>query len=95
MLNIVLVIAASVSYFKYQRPVQSWSAGQQYITVDDGIWQHARPDLGDLRLYSSSRKYCRRSSELNSRMQRTLAGRMIARGQTGIRRCSGLQLLAR
>jgi len=51
-LSTVLMVAASVSYFKYQRPVQSSNAGQQYITVDDGIWQHARPDLGDLRLYS-------------------------------------------
>lgn len=30
------------------------SAGQRYIVVDDAMWQHARPDLGDVRLYSTS-----------------------------------------
>jgi hypothetical protein len=52
MLSTVVMIAASFTYFKYDRPVQSWRPGQEYITVDDAIWQHARPDLGDLRLYS-------------------------------------------
>lgn len=48
----LLMFASSVTYFKYQRPVQSAQPGQQYIAVDETIWQHARPDLGDLRLYS-------------------------------------------
>lgn len=49
----IALIGASPSYFKYQRSVQSISSGQQYITVDNVIWQHARPDLGDLRVYNS------------------------------------------
>jgi hypothetical protein len=49
----IALIGASLSYFKYQRPVEPIRAGQQqYITVDDAMWQHARPDLGDLRLFS-------------------------------------------
>jgi uncharacterized protein DUF3999 len=48
----ILMISSSVSYFKYQRPLKAVRSGQQYITVDDAIWQHARPDLGDLRLYN-------------------------------------------
>jgi hypothetical protein len=48
----MLMISSSVSYFKYQRRVEAVHSGQQYITVDDAVWQHARPDLGDLRLYN-------------------------------------------
>jgi hypothetical protein len=48
------VFAASpVSYLKYERPIHlSTAGGQQYIVVDEAIWKHARPDLGDLRLYA-------------------------------------------
>lgn len=48
----LLMFVSSMSYFKYQRPVQPSQPGQQYIVVDETIWQHARPDLGDLRLYN-------------------------------------------
>jgi len=50
-LALVLFASASISYFKYQRPVQLSGAGQHYVAVDETIWKHARPDLGDLRLY--------------------------------------------
>jgi len=30
----------------------SSSGGPRYIVVDEAIWKHARPDLGDLRLYA-------------------------------------------
>jgi hypothetical protein len=46
-----LFAGASISYFQYQRPVQLSGAGQHYITVDEAAWNHARPDLGDLRIY--------------------------------------------
>jgi Protein of unknown function (DUF3999) len=49
---LALFASPSVSYFQHQRPVQISAAGQQYIVVDESIWQHARPDLGDLRLYA-------------------------------------------
>jgi Protein of unknown function (DUF3999) len=51
---LALFAVSPVSYLKYKRPVHiSSSGGQQYIVVDEGIWKHARPDLGDLRLYAS------------------------------------------
>ena len=49
---LVLVAGPSISYFKYQRAVQPPAAGQNYLVVDESVWQHARPDLADLRLYS-------------------------------------------
>lgn len=56
LLGLALVVLAgpSIPYFKYQRPVQPPAAGQSYLVVDESIWQHARPDLADLRLYSGS-----------------------------------------
>lgn len=49
---LVLSAGPSLSYFKYQRPVQLTGAGQHYLVVDESIWKHARADLGDLRLYA-------------------------------------------
>jgi hypothetical protein len=49
---LILFASPSVSYFRYQRPVQLLATGQQYIVVDEAIWKHARPDLADLRLYN-------------------------------------------
>lgn len=49
---ILFVFLSSLSYFKYQRPVQTSRAGQQYVAIDETIWKRARPDLGDLRLYN-------------------------------------------
>jgi hypothetical protein len=38
---------------KYERSIHLSTSGvQQYIVVDEAIWKHARPDLGDLRLYA-------------------------------------------
>jgi hypothetical protein len=52
LLLLAMLFNASVSYFKYFREVQGGSADhQQYVIVDETIWQHARPDLADLRLY--------------------------------------------
>ena len=49
---LVLLGGPSLSYFKYQRPVQLAGVGQHYLVVDESVWKHARPDLADLRLYS-------------------------------------------
>jgi len=49
---LILFVSPSISYFHYQRPLQVAGAGQQYVIVDESVWQHARPDLGDLRLYA-------------------------------------------
>ncbi len=57
LLALLLFAGPSVSFFKYERVIPATSsAGQHYIVVDETIWQHARPDLGDLRLYSGDRE---------------------------------------
>jgi len=48
----VLLGSPSLSYFKYERPIQLTGVGQQYVIVDETIWKHSRSDLGDLRLYA-------------------------------------------
>lgn len=51
---LAVLVSASLSYFKYSRDVQGAAAGHQnYFVVDETVWQHANPDLGDLRLYAS------------------------------------------
>ena len=52
LLTCVLLGSPSLSYFKYERPIQLSGAGQQYVIVDETLWKHARSDLGDLRLYA-------------------------------------------
>ena len=47
-------LAANVSfgYFRYERPANpAKTTGQHYVAVDETLWQHARPDLGDVRIY--------------------------------------------
>jgi hypothetical protein len=57
LLATLLIAGPSISYFKYQRQLQaSNSSGQHYVVADETLWQHARPDLGDLRLYSAERE---------------------------------------
>ncbi len=53
---IALFATPQLSYFKYDRAVETTGVGQRYIVVDDAIWQHARPDLGDLRLFAGARE---------------------------------------
>ncbi len=51
----LLLAGPSVSYFQYERPVSAaGSSGQHYFVVDASIWQHSRPILRDLRLYSGN-----------------------------------------
>ena len=52
LLAAMLLAGSSISFFKYQRPVQVTAAGQHYFTVDETVWKNARRDLGDLRLYN-------------------------------------------
>jgi hypothetical protein len=52
----IIFAAPAIPYFKYQRPVQAQPGGQRYVAVDEAIWKNARPDLGDLRLYSGEQK---------------------------------------
>ncbi len=53
LLGFVLAASPSIPYFKYQRPVPTAASGQHYFVVDETVWKHARPDLGDLRLYAA------------------------------------------
>jgi hypothetical protein len=48
-----LFASASIPYFKYFREVGGAGAGQHHVVIDETVWQHARPDLGDLRLYAA------------------------------------------
>ena len=49
----LFLLVPSASHSKYQRSVQTSAAGQNYVAVDETIWNHARRDLGDLRLGSA------------------------------------------
>ncbi|HEY6968365.1 MAG TPA: DUF3999 family protein [Candidatus Angelobacter sp.] len=53
LLAVTVFFSASVSYLRYFRDVKGSGDHQQYVVVDETVWQHARPDLADLRLYSS------------------------------------------
>src|ERR1700748_652896 len=52
LLALIVFASPSISYFKFQRPVQVTGGGQHYFIVDEAIWKNAQPDLGDLRLYN-------------------------------------------
>ena len=52
-LAVTVFFSASVSYLRYFRDVKGGGDHQQYVVVDETVWQHARPDLADLRVYSS------------------------------------------
>jgi hypothetical protein len=56
-LAILLATSPALSYFKYQRQIGTASArGQHYAVVDETVWQHALPNLGDLRLYAGGKE---------------------------------------
>ncbi len=47
-------LSQGTSSLEFQRGVElAAGASQQYVVVDTTIWAHARPDLGDVRLYSA------------------------------------------
>ncbi len=57
MLVVFLIATPSISYFQYARqlgPIQP--GGQHYIALDENVWQHAHPDLADLRIYSGEKE---------------------------------------
>jgi hypothetical protein len=56
LLAAAVVAGPAIPYFKYQRPVQAEPGGQRFLAVDEEIWKNARPDLGDLRLYSGQQE---------------------------------------
>jgi hypothetical protein len=57
LLAALLTAGSSISYFHYQRQLQAFhSSGQHYAVADETFWQHARPDLGDLRIYLAEKE---------------------------------------
>jgi hypothetical protein len=52
----VIFAGPSIPYFKYQRPVEVQPGGQRFVAVDEQVWKNARPDLGDLRMYSGQQE---------------------------------------
>ena len=55
-LSLVFVLATTsgplISYFTNVRDISiSQPSGQNYFAVDEEVWDHARPDLADLRIY--------------------------------------------
>jgi hypothetical protein len=87
LLATMIFAGPSIPYFKYQRPVQMKPGGQQFVAVDEQIWKNARPDLGDLRLYSGQQEVpyalmvARGSRENDSRDVRVLQ-QSVANGKT-------------
>ncbi|HLK53184.1 MAG TPA: DUF3999 family protein, partial [Candidatus Angelobacter sp.] len=57
LLALIVFASPSISYFKFQRPVQVTGSGQHYFIVDEAIWKNAQPDLGDLRLYNGQTEH--------------------------------------
>jgi Protein of unknown function (DUF3999) len=63
-LFVVLATSPAISYFKFLRQIGTASAsGQHYAVVDETVWQHALPNLDDLRLYAAGKEipYARRT----------------------------------
>jgi hypothetical protein len=57
LLALLLVTSPAIPYFKYQRNIGSPSvSGQHYAVVDETVWQHALPNLNDLRLYAAGKE---------------------------------------
>jgi len=57
LLAVFLATSPAISYFKYQRHIASGnSGGQHYVVLDESVWQHALPNLDDLRLYSAGKE---------------------------------------
>jgi hypothetical protein len=53
----LLTTTPAISYFKYERQIGPASAsGQHYVVVDETLWQHALPNLDDLRLYAAGKE---------------------------------------
>ena len=57
LLALLLVADPTISYFKFHRQITTpGESGQHYAVVDEAVWAHALPYLGDLRLYSSGKE---------------------------------------
>jgi Protein of unknown function (DUF3999) len=87
LLALAIFAGPSISHFKYQRPVQAELARQRFVTVDEQIWKNARPDLGDLRLYSGQQEVpyaliVERGSRENDRQDVRVLQQSVVDGKT-------------
>jgi Protein of unknown function (DUF3999) len=87
LLAAVIFAGPSIPYFKYQRPVQVQPGGQRFVAVDEQIWKNARPDLGDLRLYSGQQEVpyaliVERGSRENDRQDVRVLQQSVVDGKT-------------
>ena len=95
LLAALLTAGSSISYFHYQRQLPALnSSGQHYAVADETLWQHARPDLDDLRIYLAEKEIPYRltieqgSSETEQRQCRVLQPGTVGNA-TGIELISG------
>ncbi|MBZ5661354.1 MAG: DUF3999 domain-containing protein [Acidobacteriia bacterium] len=57
LLAVLLVTSPAIPYFKYQRKLAAPNAsGQHYAAVDETVWEHAQPNLDDLRIYAAGKE---------------------------------------
>ncbi len=57
LLAAILATTPAIPYFRYERPLGTVrESGQHYAAVDETVWQHARPNLDDLRLYAAGKE---------------------------------------
>lgn len=82
-----LLLVPSASHSKYRRSVQTSGAGQNYVAVDETIWNHARRDLSDLRLASADAEtpyalVVERGSSEEQRTELTVLQQTTAGGKT-------------
>ena len=57
LLAVFLATSPAIPFFKFQRHIAAGSsAGQHYFVVDESVWQHALPNLDDLRLYTAGKE---------------------------------------
>jgi hypothetical protein len=97
-LALLLAVGSSPAYFKYRRAIQTPpAAGQHYFVVDEAIWQHARPDLSDLRVYGAEKETAYKllagsgGSETEQRQLRVLQPAAVAGKTQFILDMSGLE----
>jgi hypothetical protein len=84
-LFVILATSPAISYFKYERQIGAASAtGQHYAVVDETVWQHALPNLDDLRLYASGQEipYARRTMSGSLKTEQKMV-RLLQPGTVG------------
>jgi hypothetical protein len=85
LLAVLLATSPAISYFKYRRQIFApGTSGQHYAVVDEAVWQHALPNLDDLRLYAAGQEipYARRTMWGSVRTEQK-AVRVLQQGTVG------------